>query len=272
MFMDSDDCVIDEMYRSNELFDRVYVPNFGLYQLSIRQAAELISKDMWYSGEILDVDEPEGWDDSEDAPDLIKALAEYVRTYEDKLICALELGRLSSSAINRNLDEKILADKTYIEFDKLCEWLEQRGYEIGDIINGWAFDEADISLSVENEVRYLRAVIKKNQSLPKIDDDFQTMYKKVVLDNKLLIDENQRLRKQVSDLQSPQEKLNNPVSAKARKSFLLIIEALCKRNQLNSQDRGMAGKIKSFVELQTKKTIDEGTVKNILDQIPCALD
>lgn len=268
----NDDWSIDEIKRDIEQENFVSIPNFGIYHLSIRQAAELISIDMWYSGEIDDVGEPEDWDGSEYDPKLVDALAKYVQEFETRLLTAVELERLKAVSVKRNLDELIISDETYIEFEKLREWLNERGYDGGDIINCWTFAETDIAVAVSKEVNYLRAAIKENGTIPKKDDDFQTMYKKTMLDNQSLKNENQQLKKQISELQSHQEKLNKPVSTKARKSFLLIIEALCKKNNIDSQERSMAGKIQRIVELQTGQKIDDDTVRNILNQIPDALN
>lgn len=227
---------------------------------------------MWYSGEIENIDEPEGWDGSEYDPKLVEILTQYVQDFETRLLNALELGRLNAVSIKRNFDEQILAGETYIQFEELSTWLFERGYEGGDILNEWTFTEVDIALAVSQEVNYLRTVIKENHTIPKKYDDFQTMYKKATLDNQSLKDENQQLKKQISELQSHQTKLNNPVSTKARKSFLLIIEALCKKNNLDSQERSMAGNIQRIVESLTGQKIDDDTVRNILKQIPDALN
>lgn len=251
----------------------VTIPNFGIYHLSIRQAAELIALDMWYSGE-TDVSEPEGWDGTEYDPKLIEALAKYVKDFEARLLNALELGRLKVVNIKRNLDEQILSSETYIEFEDLRGWLYQRGYDGGDHFNEWMFTETDIAALVLREVNQLRAVIKENKgSIPRAfisgaDDNLHEMYKKMAFDNQSLKNEIQQLK----ESQSHQTKLNNPVSTKARKSFLLIIEALCKKNNIDSQERGAAAIIQRFVNTSIGKSIDEDTVKKILNQIPDALE
>lgn len=261
----------------HEKQDLVTIPNFGIYHLNIRQAAELIALDMWYSGE-ADVSEPEGWDGTEYDPKLIEALAKHVQEFEVRLLNAVELERLKAAKIQRNLDEKILPHETYIEFEELRAWLYQRGYDCGDHLNGWIFTESDIDALVSRKVNHLRAVIKENKGIiPRVfisgsDDNLQEMYKKIAFDNQLLKNEIQQLKESQSQSQSHQTKLNNPVSAKARKSFLLIIEALCKRNNLDSQERSMAGNIQRIVELQTGQKIDDDTVRNILKQIPDALN
>ncbi len=257
----------------HEKQDLVAIPNWGIYHLNIRQAAELIALDMWYSGE-SDISEPEGWDGTEYDPKLIVALAKHVQEFEVRLLNAVELERLKTAKIQRNLDEKILPHETYIEFCELRGWLYQRGYDGGDILNHWMFTESDIDALVSRKVNHLRAVIKENKGIiPRVfisgsSDNLQEMYKKIAFDNQLLKNEIQQLK----ESQSHQTKLNNPVSAKARKSFLLIIEALCKKNNLDSQERGMAGNIQKIVESQTGQKIDDDTIRSILKQIPDALE
>jgi len=270
--MFSDDDHIAEVMRRIDLENHVYIPNFGIDHLNIRQAAELISIDMWYSGEIRDVAQPAGWNGSEYDTKLTDALTQYVQSFEKKLLNALELGRLNCARIRRNLDEQIIAIETYIEFSELESWLTERSYVIGDILTEWTMTEADVCVAVSREVSYLRAFIKENHSTPNKDNDFQALYKKAVLENQSLTNENQQLKKQIFNLHTHQQQSDLPVSTLARKSFLLIIAAFCKKNNIDPKGRGMAGQIQRLVEVQTNKTITDDTVKKILDQIQNVLD
>jgi hypothetical protein len=252
----------------------VSVPDFGVWSLNLRQAAELIVLDMWFSGEIEDISEPEDWDGTEYDAKLVEALAKYIQTFETRLVNAVTLGRLETIKIQRNLDEQISTEQTYINYSELSEWLFERGYESGDIISEWTYKEAGIGTLISKEVNYLRATIKENKGrIPRAfindsSDDLHEMCKKMAFDNQSLKKEIQQLKKS----QSHQTKLNNPVSIKARKSFLLIIEALCKKNNIDSQSRGAAGIIQRLVNTSIGKSIDEDTVKKILNQIPDALE
>jgi hypothetical protein len=270
--MISDDYFSDDVTRENERENHVFIPNFGINHLSIRQASELIPLDMWYSGEILDVGEPNDWDGSEYDVRLTAALDKYVQYFEKKLLNALELGRLNCVRIRRNLDEQIIVNETYIEFSELHGWLKERGYDAGDIIHERWITETDIAVVVSKEVNYLRAFIKENRSTPNTDIDFQALYKKAVLENQSLTNENQQLKKQIFDLQAHQQQSDLPVSTLARKSFLLIIAAFCKKNDFDPQVRGTAGKIQRLVEVKINKTITDDTIKKILDQIQNVLD
>jgi hypothetical protein len=269
-FEDNDDQYMKDIIWDIEQENFVFVPDFGIYHLNIWQAAELIALDMWYSGEIDDVGEPEGWDETEYDTKLIKELAKYVQEFEVRLTNAVESERLKTVKIQRNLDEQIVSEQTYIHYNELLNWLAERGYDGGDILNEWTFTEADIGTLISREVNYLRAVIKENRGkIPRgSNDNFQEMYKKIAFENQVLKNEIQQLQ----ESQSHQTKLNNPVSTKARKSFLLIIEALCKKNELDSQERGMAGKIQRIIETQIGQRIDDETIRNILTQIPDALE
>ena len=73
------------------------VPEFGLWRPNIKEAAKLVAVDMWFSGEIEGVNEPEDFDGDYDAPWLITALADTIATFEAKLSAAVDNGSLEAS-------------------------------------------------------------------------------------------------------------------------------------------------------------------------------
>ncbi len=145
------------------------MPNFTLWHLNIKQAAELLALDSWYSGQIDNIGEPEGWNGTEYDPLLLIALTTPITQFETRLINAVELGRLKTVKMQRNWDEQIISTQTYINFYDLTEWLDERGYLCGDILSEWSSIEGEVADFVSQEVHYLRAVIKENQGkLPKM--------------------------------------------------------------------------------------------------------
>ena len=111
----------------------LWLPDFGVGHLTIKKAAELVAFDMWYSGEITDIEAPENWDGSEHDPKLLALLAQHVATFEARLLNAVDSGKIKATAKRRDFDERLNPEKTYIKNKKLIDWLIERGYEPGDI-------------------------------------------------------------------------------------------------------------------------------------------
>src|SRR5687767_9519501 len=65
------------------------VPNFGVWHPNIREAAELVVVDMWFSGEIDGVNEPDDFNGNGRSPWLITALADNIAKFETRLLSAV---------------------------------------------------------------------------------------------------------------------------------------------------------------------------------------
>ena len=61
------------------------ISDFGVMNPSIKEAAELVAVDMWFSGEIEGVNEPEDFDGDATAPWLMAALADTIAKLEARL-------------------------------------------------------------------------------------------------------------------------------------------------------------------------------------------
>ena len=80
-----------------------FVPEFGIWNPNIKEAAELVAVDMWFSGKIEGVNEPEDFDGDGRAPWLIAALGDTVAVFEARLLAAIENGKLEALNIGRIL-------------------------------------------------------------------------------------------------------------------------------------------------------------------------
>ena len=121
------------------------VPDFGLWNPSIKEAAELVAVDRWFSGDIEGVNEPEDFDGNDRAQWLLAALADTIAAFEAKLSAAVDSGRLKASFVRRSLDEQVIPEETHINYSDLVDWLHERGYEPGDHMNDWNSTESDMT-------------------------------------------------------------------------------------------------------------------------------
>lgn len=259
----------------------IHLPDFGLWHLTIPEAAELVALDMWYSGELPEIEEPEDWDGTEDDPKLKALLTPVAKDFESRLIVAVEKGTLKPVRERRDFDERLVPDHTFINDSHLTSWLEERGYNPGDTFNSRSYDEATIYELVCREVVYLRAESRRGSGAlrqielqrsraflgshdPKTADEVLAAYKALVL-------ENQQLKERLTHHEEqPPTPVTRPVSTKQRDTFQVIIEALCRELGIDTQARGASQRIREITE-RSPVTVDDGTIKPILDAIPDSL-
>lgn len=258
------------------------LPDFGVGHLTIKEAAELVALDMWYSGEITDIEEPENWDGGEHDPKLLALLAQHVATFEARLLNAVDSGKIKATAKRRDFDERLNPEKTYIKNKKLIDWLIERGYEPGDIMNEWLGVEGEIAAHVCDELIYLRTASKRGQSAF-LDIAFQGMLAKtggadatevanVIAAYKALIVENQQLKEQLTQARTEQPaKVDRPLATRQRRTLLTIIAALCEYSAIDTAGKGAAGQIAKLTEDIGANVTDE-TIAKAISEIPDALE
>ena len=111
--------------------DCASLPYFGIGFLALTSAADFIAKCLYceglietdYDGEIVSLENP----------DLSKALSKEVKYYLEKLKVAVQNGSLKAEVINRDIDENLIANRTYVDGEILYDWLRERGIELGDL-------------------------------------------------------------------------------------------------------------------------------------------
>jgi hypothetical protein len=67
------------------------------------------------------------------------------------------------------------------------------------------------------------------------------------------------------------DKDDKPVGTKERRTLLTLVAALCKELRIDPKQRGASQRIMALTE-QIGAKVDDGTIKNYLDQIPDALE
>lgn len=245
-----------------------HVPNYGVWHLNIKQAAELVVLDMWYSGEFPDIEEPEDWDGSENDPRLKALLASQVELFEKRLGIAADNGKLKTAVILRDFDERLNFEETYIEYSDLRDWLDEHGYHGGDAFSDWEDKELEILSQICNEIAFLRASIKKGSlirsiavmgMLAKSGNIDETKVSEISAAYKATIIENQQLKERLNaSLSNQTTKLDRPLSTRPRRTLLTIIGALCSHIGIDPQARGAAQRIKELTE-KLGASIDDET-------------
>lgn len=246
-------------------WDLQFIESFGVWHLSINDAAELIALDMWFSGEFPDIEEPEEWDGSERDPTLLALLEDKAALFASRLLAAVEKGRLKDAGMKRDFDERIDPKLTYVSYSDLNNWLFERGYDSGDIFDEWMRREADITNKIIDQVAYLRASQKAGKLSEALRDKSDGIIQPVVA-------ENRRLKEQIAALQSYQSaKVDRPLSTRQRRTLLTVIAAFCNYGKIAPSGRGTAQRIREMTE-EIGAPIDDGTIAKLLAEIPDALE
>ncbi len=242
-----------------------FVDNFGVWHLTITEAAELIALDMWFSGDLPDIEEPEDWDGSERDPRIIALLQGHIETFRGRLLAAVDSGRLKAATLRRDFDEQLIPSDTYISYGDLDGWLLERGYTTGDIFGDWSHSEMDIAETVADHAAYLREAKKAGTLREALLGDPDAAAKAAIEKIRSLKEQlaNQRLDKPA--------KVDRPLSTRQRRTLLTIIAAFCEHEKLGPQGRGTAQRIREMTE-GIGAPIDDGTIANLLAEIPDALE
>ena len=75
----------DPDFIENEYDDALYLEWFGLWQLSVSEAAELIAVTWWFEGRFRECKVPPKKSYTRDDPDLLKALSVPIKAFRERL-------------------------------------------------------------------------------------------------------------------------------------------------------------------------------------------
>lgn len=276
-----------EEYRDNIINiddgNRAMLPYFGVWHMTIKEAAELVALDMWHSGEMPDIEEPEDWDGNEYDPKLLALLTGHIATFEARLLAAVNAGGLKATAKKYDFDERLIPEEIYIELQELEKWLDERGYQGGEIIYEWNKSEQDAALHVCEELAYMRTANKSDKRrttssftlyglLAKKGMLNEANIAEVVAAYKALIIENQNLKEQIAHKKAAQPaKVDRPLSTRQRRTLITVIAAFCKYEGIDPLERGVAQRIMEMTD-DLGAHIDDGTIAKMLAEIPDALE
>jgi hypothetical protein len=262
--------------------DSVSLPYFGIFSMSIKEAAERVVLDMWFSGDFSEIKEPEDWDCSVSDPRLRILLTDQISKFTAKLIAAVDSGRLESARTSRNLDEQLIPEKTFIKYQSLYQWLQERGYECGDTLDAWSNSEMEIAMRLCEELTYLRSVKNQNNSelvsyafhgeRAKTGAINEAEITDVIDAYKALVIENKHLEDLLAQARSEHfSKIDRPLETRQRRTLLTIIAALCNSKTIDPADKNTPGWVSDRLELMGALVSAE-TIKKLFDEIPEALE
>jgi len=257
----------------------IELDNFGVSMLSIKDAAELISCELWCSGEIEAEELDEDFDGDIFDPRVKTALAQVTELFIGRLSNAIEHNKLKACRIRRDFDETLIEDETFVRFEDLEEWLAERGFSFGDAFAEWIEREGEIASQLVDELLWMRSVQKRSvspglfvglvgsQSLVDESNNVELLaaYKSATLENK-------HLRERLAQAELKQQyKEDAPASPRSRQTLLVLIASVCLKAGIDIGRRGAAQRIMELTE-EIGAPIDDETIRKILVDIPNALE
>jgi hypothetical protein len=258
-------------------------PDFGFWQLTVKDAAALVVIDIWFAGEIS-VEIPEavsyGWRD----PGLRQALSKHFNDFEKRLKAAIDGGSLKTTKIRRNLNEELDTNQTLVDLDDLVCWLTERGHECGDAFEEYLDEEMHLHSSVVSEICTHRMILN-NPELPprsiskaKLDpdnagiDELRKAVKELTNDKIELFAKKKQLEEMLRETrENHSKKTERPLSTRSRRTLLTIIAAFCNEAKIDYQDRGAAKRISEITE-KLGATVTDDTIRKIISEIDDAVE
>ena len=257
-------------------------PNFGLWQLTVKEAAALVVTDNWFAGDIsVDLPESDSYDPQD--PELRQALTTHFSDFEKRLTAAIDGGSLKTTKIRRNLNEELDTDNTLVDQNDLRRWLSERGHEGGEAFEDYLDEEMHFHSSVIDEIYNLRMIRKCGISTGDISrakrdleqagiNELRLALKETTNEKMALYTKNMELEKKLQGKQeNQQKKTERPLSTRTRRTLLTIIAALCIKAGINYEDRGAAQRISDFTE-EIGAAVTDDTIRKIISNIDDALE
>jgi len=258
-------------------------PDFGFWQLTVKDAAALVVLDIWFAGDIS-VDLPEAdfydWRD----PELRQALSKHFSDFEKRLTAAIDGGSLKTTKIRRNLNEELDTDKTLVNQEVLEEWLAEHGHKCGDAFEDYLAEEMNIHISVVNEICTQRMMLKYPELLPRYKpktklvpegvmiNDLRVAVKGLTDDNIDLFTKKMQIEKELRGIQENYpKKTERPLTTRSRRTLLIIIAALCNKAGININDWGAAKRISEITE-EIGAVVTDDTIHKIISEIDDAVE
>jgi hypothetical protein len=255
------------------------LPNFGVLHLSVPKAAALVAEDLIRSGRNGVVERKEGI-----AAGRERSFSELTVQFQTRLLHSIEQGTLRHVAGARDLADllepgisDLIPERTYIHYNDLVRWLITQGYvdrsgrsDAGPALLEYEQDELDLAEKIESDVGTRRAMQGKARTpktrwtevyppLPNKDDRLEVQ--------EALTEALERVKELENDLREARalgtKKEDRPLTAKARKSHLILIATLCKALKIDMRSRDATSTISRTMEAAGLK-MDRGVTKDLL--------
>lgn len=154
-------------------YEKSELNNFGVGYLAIDEAAELIAKCLFFEDELdikCEIEINSIFDSRLDG-----ILKEQITNFRARLIAAVADGTLKTEKIQRDLNESIIAESTFINSETLCGWLADRNIDLGDYyFHDYIEFQSDIFCKIQKTIE--SEYIKKNnpdveEQIHRLDED-----------------------------------------------------------------------------------------------------
>ena len=258
-----------------------FLPDYGVWHLTVMEAAELIALDRFNSGELPEIEFPD--DDDTNGGDIKSLLSDETDKMYKRLCAAISSGSLKAM-YQRDLDEKIDFDHAYVQFQDLDEWLSERNCFGGDDFEEWESRAASQAAAMADHAYYLRRAsrdgrlwlqriaasgflresdgsIRESASLEELRAALQAAY--VAIDG-------YRAGIELAEVQENKQ-IEKPLKGNERNSLLTIIAALCDYSAINFAERGASVQISAMTD-SIGASVSDDTVRRLLAKIPGALE
>ena len=267
------------------------LPNYGLFMLSAREAAQISIVDMCRSNlHFIDLYKekrakirrknfsPDFWRNK----DIVDILSNEIEMFLKKIIHAIEQKRLYATKITRTPNDKINPDRTFIHYKELINWLEEYGYKGGKTFTEFKNRENDIQFFICEEIEHIRIAERLNKAQEILDSysvywgggaegesDLYNRWKAAVLENDRLIEELEN--KQPYKNGGPHKSTSASGDEKNRRTILTIMAAICDHAHIEYHKSGTAQIIEKATETLGARVSAE-TIKKTFRAIPDAVE
>lgn len=259
------------------------IPDFGIWRLSVREAAQLVVADSWFSGQDdFGVTDCPSFGGNPHDPDFHNALAVPIAQFEKRLIGSIEAGHIKADSIGRDFDGAIVPQRTFIHFHEIQKWLRERDYESGDVIHEYQSFEWELAAAMVDEASYLRALsrsginqisnLAEKRANARSGNSAGSDAEGMLAALKEVTVENERLKEQLATAtRNVPAKVDRNLTTSGRRTLLTIIAGLCAHAGWKPEARGTPQRIRETTELVCTG-VDDGTISTALKEIPDALE
>lgn len=261
------------------------LPDLGIGHLSLQKAADLLTVDLWGSGD-LEANVPESDNEvaSTNDPVLMKALEPQRELILARLVESVVRGTLKPSKSVRDvLTGEIDPNETYAEYESLVGWLEEFGYLPGDWMSEYIDNEGKVHSDVVEALADIRILhskagserermlqSKRMQARLSLGPDGEPEYASMsMLELREVIngyaEEVAYLRHELGQRPAPGD--DRPLQPKSRNTLYRLIAALCFAAKIDPSHRNAARTIEGFTQ-QAGLPVGDDTIRKILAELP----
>lgn len=278
--------VLDDTLDGGAAYRLPELPNFGVFYINIPSAATLIVEDLKRNNQRVRFGMYDDADGSteEREKNFQKGVAELISDLQMRLLHAVEHGKLKYFTKSRTLedflqkgDQMCLPELTFIHYTDLIAWLTHFGY-IDRLISTdhpafeeYERNELDLMENLENDVIVRRGSLGKRIQSPlrvlvppaSQDDErlqLQEQLAGAFMSLRELKRENEELHARVGEVKFA------PLNEKAKRSYLRLIGALCKKAKIDINGTDTVGQLARDT-LVNKRRLSKSTIAHLLEQV-----